>query len=235
MLAITKASLHSILRNPSAVVFNLVFPLIFIIVFGFISGGGFKIDVAIDKNSDTENIIYKSIEQIKSLSLKNSIPEDLLQSELEKGRIDATLSIQKNEKGVVVVDLKTTKASPERGNILKMMINEIIDKQNLGMSNTAVQIAELKEEVVEGRKFKTIDFILPGQLGFSLLSAGVFGTAFIFISLRQTLVIKRFFATPIKKAYILIGESLSRLIFSMFSAVITVSYTHLTLPTTPYV
>ncbi len=48
MFAVTKASLHSIVRNPSAVVFNLVFPLIFIIVFGFISGGGFRIDVAVD-------------------------------------------------------------------------------------------------------------------------------------------------------------------------------------------
>ncbi|MEZ4822624.1 MAG: hypothetical protein R2942_09460 [Ignavibacteria bacterium] len=31
-------------------------------------------------------------------------------------------------------------------------------------------MTELKEEVVEGRKFKTIDFILPGQLRFSLLA-----------------------------------------------------------------
>lgn len=222
MLAITKASLHSILRNPSAVVFNLVFPLIFIIVFGFISGSGFRIDVAVDKNINTDNSIYKSIEQIKSLSLKKNIPVEELNSELEKGRIDAIINIQKDEKGFVRVDLKTTKASPERGNILKMMINEIIDKQNLGSSGIEQPMAQIKEEVVEGRKFKTIDFILPGQLGFSLLSAGVFGTAFIFISLRQTLVIKRFFATPIKKSYILIGESLSRLIFSIFSAVIII-------------
>ncbi len=119
-------------------------------------------------------------------------------------------------------DLKTSTASPEGGNILKMMLNEIIDKQNLAMNMTGAPMTEIKEEVVEGRKFKTIDFILPGQLGFSLLSAGVFGTAFIFISLRQTLVIKRFFATPIKKVYIILGESLSRLIFSMFSSVIII-------------
>ena len=39
MLAITKASLRSISRSPSAVVFSFVFPFIFIIVFGFIGGG----------------------------------------------------------------------------------------------------------------------------------------------------------------------------------------------------
>ena len=39
MLAITKASLHAILRSPSAVIFSFAFPLIFILVFGFIGGG----------------------------------------------------------------------------------------------------------------------------------------------------------------------------------------------------
>ena len=63
---------------------------------------------------------------------------------------------------------------------------------------------------VPGRTYRAIDFILPGQLGFSLLSAGVFGVAFVFYNLRQTLVLKRFFATPIKRSHILFGEALSR-------------------------
>jgi ABC-2 type transport system permease protein len=222
MLSITKASLHSIVRNPSAVVFNLVFPLIFIIVFGFISGGGFKIDVAVDINSDMNNPVVKSLENVNTIKLITDKPLDEMNSELEKGKIDAMIKVSKNDKGVIFIDLKTTKASPERGALFKMMLNEIIDKQNLAINKSEIPMTELKEVVVEGRKYKTIDFILPGQLGFSLLSAGVFGTAFIFISLRQTLVIKRFFATPINKAHIILGESLSRLIFSIFSSVIII-------------
>lgn len=225
MLAITRASLHSLLRNPSAVVFNLIFPLIFIVVFGFISGGGFKVDVAIEEGSDMNNPIIKSLENAGTLRLVKNKPAKEVYQELEKGRIDAIVGFNKNESGVLVIDLKTTQASPEAGAIFKMMLNEIIDKQNLAMTDSklsGIPMTELKEEVVEGRKYKTIDFILPGQLGFSLLSAGVFGTAFIFISLRQTLVIKRFFATPINKTFILLGESLSRLIFSMFSSVIII-------------
>lgn len=224
MFSLTKASLTALLRNPSAVVFNLIFPLIFIIVFGFISGGGFRIDVAVDKNTDTNNPVYKSLEQIKSVKLITALPDEEISSELEKGRIDAVINISKNPDGVTAVSLKTTKASPERGNIFRMMLNEIISRQNLALLNDAkkIPLTEIREETVEGRKFKTIDFILPGQLGFSLLSAGVFGTAFIFISLRQTLVIKRFFATPVSRAAILTGESLSRLIFSIFSAVIII-------------
>ncbi len=222
MFAITKASLRSIIRNPSAVVFNLVFPLIFIIVFGFISGGRFKIDVAVENGSDMNNPVMQGLEKINTVNLIKDKPDGDLISELEKGKLDAVINISRNEKGILMIDLKMTKASPENGNIFKMMLNQIIDKQNLSVSSSEIPMTELKEEVVEGREYKTIDFILPGQLGFSLLSAGVFGTAFIFISLRQTLVIKRFFATPIDKAHIILGESLSRLIFSIFSSVIII-------------
>jgi ABC-2 type transport system permease protein len=46
----------------------------------------------------------------------------------------------------------------------------------------------------------------------------VFATAFVFFNLRQTLVLKWFFATPIKKINIVIGEGLSRLVFAVVQA-----------------
>ncbi len=66
-----------------------------------------------------------------------------------------------------------------------------------------------------GREYTMIDFILPGMLGFSLLSAAVFGVAFVFFNLRQTLVLKRFYATPINRKNIVFGEGLSRVMFSV--------------------
>ena len=77
-----------------------------------------------------------------------------------------------------------------------------------------------------GRVYKTIDFILPGQLGFAILGAGVFGTAFVFLSLRETMVIKRFFATPINRKFIVLGEAIARLIFSLSTSVIIILVGH---------
>ena len=98
----------------------------------------------------------------------------------------------------------------------------MIDKGTLTMfveehPGTA-SMAEIKEEKQPGREYRSIDFILPGMLGFSLLSTGVFGTAFTFLGLRQTLVIKRFFATPIRRAYIVVGEGLSRVMFALLTS-----------------
>jgi ABC-2 type transport system permease protein len=55
-MAIAKASFRSIIRSPSSVVFTLLFPLIFILVFGFISGSGvISVDVGVAKTNDTLN------------------------------------------------------------------------------------------------------------------------------------------------------------------------------------
>ncbi len=67
---------------------------------------------------------------------------------------------------------------------------------------------------------------MPGQLGFSLLTAGVFATAFVFLTLKQTLVIKRFFTTPVSRLSIIMGEGIARLLFALIQGGIIVLVGH---------
>lgn len=230
MLAIAQASWRSTLRSPSAVVFTLFFPLIFIVVFGFIGGGGFKVHIATAANTDTTNVFFQQLKHNPSIVFKNAETPAKDLDNLQKGHIDAILSINNSQPHDgpphFVVTVTTSKASFEGGNFVKNLVSTAVDKMNLSAAQSTHQIAEFKQAEVEGRAYKRIDFILPGQLGFSLLSTGVFGTAFVFLSLRQTLVIKRFFATPVNRAYIVLGEALARLVFALVGAVIIITLGH---------
>jgi ABC-2 type transport system permease protein len=226
-LAIAKASFRSIVRSPSSVVFTLLFPLIFILVFGFIGGSAVSVDVGVVKGCDTQNPVYQALAKSSVIHLINDQPIDQMNSDLAKGHIDAILNITKNEsRPPFTVDVKYTKASAEKDNILKSVLSSIFFRMNQMTSNAPPAIAELKESTVSGREYKTIDFILPGQLGFSLLSTGVFGTAFVFLSLRITLVIKRFFATPVKRYSIVLGEALARITFALIGALFIILIGH---------
>lgn len=226
-LAITKASLRSILRSPSAVVFTLAFPLIFIVVFANVGGGGVTVDVGVAKTSDTLNPIYQSLKKISVVSLRTDLTTASMQKNLEKGSLDAIIDIKKqNAQPPYTINVKYTKASGEKGNILRSLLASILFQINTRLGNAPPPVAQMKEETISGREYKYIDFILPGQLGFSLLSTGVFGTAFVFLSLRQTLVIKRFFATPVKRYSIIIGEMLARVVFSMMGSIIIIMIGH---------
>ncbi len=227
-LAIAKASFRSILRSPSSVVFTLAFPLIFILVFGFIGGGGISVDVGVAKNNNQQNPIYQALKRIKAVNLVETETDAEMKSELEKGRLDAIIAIQNNpgKLPAYLIDVQYTKSSLEKGNILKSILNNVFYQINMHAPNAPPPVAELREVTVEGREYKTIDFILPGQLGFSLLSTGVFGTAFVFLSLRITLVIKRFFATPVQRFSIVLGEALARITFALIGALIIILIGH---------
>ena len=133
--------------------------------------------------------------------------DDEMMQSLKKGNLDGVISISpnKNSNSKYIVDLQTSAASVEKGRLLKLVLDNVISKMNLQNANLTTTVAELRQQEVHGREYKTIDFILPGQLGFSLLSTGVFGTAFVFYNLRQTLVIKTFFCNAHSAALYRIG------------------------------
>lgn len=230
MLAITRGSLRSIFRSPSTVAFSLGFPLVFILVFGFIGNSGITIRVGVAPGTDTNSYIYKGLAGVKSIRLITDAPATEMEDDMIKGRITAIIRIDRQNGPAAVPNYKVQVRSSTAGadkiqvfqSVLKDVINKIDDRFYQRPS-----VASIAATVVPGRTYKTIDFILPGMLGFSLLSAAVFGTAFLFFSLRQTLVLKRFFATPVKRTYIILGETLSRLLFQLFGAIVIIGLGHL--------
>ena len=230
MLAITKASLKAQFRSPSAVLFSFAFPFIFILVFGFIgNNGGVPVyKIALDKNCDTTNALFDSIKTSSRVKIVRFENEQELRSNLVKGKITGILNIQKNatEIPAYTYSIKTTSASndkwPQFMPVMDGIVNKISNAKYVSRPTFAIPDFDYKRDVEEIREYKTIDFILPGQLGFSLLSAGVFGVAFMFFNLRNTLVLKRFFATPISRTGIILGEGLARVIFQMLTAVVII-------------
>ncbi|MDB5018758.1 MAG: family transporter protein [Mucilaginibacter sp.] len=226
-LAIAVASFRSIIRSPSAVVFSLAFPLIFIVVFANIGGSAVTVDVGVAKTCDTTGPVYQVLKDIKVVHLITNLSADEMAKSLSKGNIDAIINIQKNSsKPPYTLNIQYTDASQQKGGILKSLLNSVFYQLNSRGNTSPQPVAEMKATTVSGRKYKYIDFLLPGMLGFSLLSSGVFGTAFVFLGLRLTLVIKRFFATPVKRASIILGEALARLVFSWIGALFIILVGH---------
>ncbi|WP_118972386.1 ABC transporter permease [Taibaiella koreensis] len=226
--AVAKAALRSIAKSPSSVVFTIAFPLVFILVFGFLGEGSqYAIKVGIAPASDTLNPVYMGLKQsaIVKLTATREAPE--LRQQLEKGDISVLLSIAKMQQGGgYKVSMDINAADQDKARQLQSVIEKIVlttDPQTAARLGSLLQV---EQTVVRSRKFKTIDFILPGQLGFSLLAASVFGTAFVFFNLRQALVLKRFFATPIRREFIILGEGVARMLFQLAGALFIILVGH---------
>jgi len=230
MIAIAKASFRAIFRSPSAVIFGFAFPFIFILVFGFIgdTGGLKSYKVALNSNADTTNELYKALENTPGLIIIKYKDSDLLKEDMQRGKIAGIINIQKNlsDNPPYNFSLKSTNSSndkwPQFKTLAESVINKLSNKYYKDRPTYANFDFDYKRDIAVIRQYKTIDFILPGQLGFSLLASGVFGVAFMFFNLRNALVLKRFFATPISKTYIILGEMLSRVLFQLLTAIVII-------------
>ena len=96
----------------------------------------------------------------------------------------------------------------------------IIDQQNLALSGVIEPPITITQQEIAGRQVRYIDFALPGQIGFSILSTAIFGTVFGLIYLKKALVLKRMFATPTKAMTILLSQGTSRLIVALLQTIL---------------
>lgn len=227
MLAISKGSFKAILRNPSAVAFSFGFPLVFILVFGFIGGGVPSVGFALAHKGDSTSSVIRGL--LKSPLVRLTAEQDSIKmrDDLEKGRIAAILTVDSGTSSAGIrqftIHTLTSSASADKYSILRSALAQVFEgtvERYEDVRYRPILIDNLPP--IAGREYSEIDFILPGMLGFSLLSAAVFGVAFLFFSLRQQLVLKRYYATPIAKKYIVLGEGISRVAFQLITAVVII-------------
>jgi ABC-2 type transport system permease protein len=231
MMAISRASFRAIFRSPSAVIFSLGFPLVFILVFGFIGGGGTSVSIALRNPSDSSNYVIQALKASGIVKIKDEKDSSIINNELVKGRIAAIVSLDSSQSPAGFTQYKiktqTSSASADQYPILRMALAQTIqniEERRIPDQFKMISVQELPQ--LPGREYTMIDFILPGMLGFSLLSAAVFGVAFVFFNLRQTLVLKRFYATPINRKNIVLGEALSRVCFQLLTSVVIILAGH---------
>jgi ABC-2 type transport system permease protein len=218
--AVTKAAFRSIAKSPSSVVFTIAFPLIFILVFGFLGGSGAKaVKVTMAPGADTANALYAALGHIDIIRLIPPATNKSLEQRLAKGEINAVLDIQRGTNAPAYrIAIRTMTADVDKANQLNAVLEKVILQQDPAAEQRIKELLTIEKTTIQSRKFTTIDFILPGQLGFSLLASSVFGTAFVFFNLRQSLVLKRFFATPVRREYIILAEGCARMIFQLLGA-----------------
>src|ERR1700678_1878924 len=94
VLILSKYSLLATLRSPTSVVFSLLFPIIFIVVFGSMIGDQTPVmKLAVGPGCDTVNLLYKAIGKIPAITLKKGMSFAEQSAALRKGQLTAVLTI----------------------------------------------------------------------------------------------------------------------------------------------
>ena len=230
MLALMKASLVATFKSPQAIFFSLFFPIVLIWIFGSLGGNGSpSINVALEKGIDTSNVLYLAVKHHPALHFVDDKKKSI-EEELKKGRISAIINIipvQSAGQTTYDIRLRTSTASQKDIPLLQSVLKTVANEMDRRLHPNQKPFASVTEIVsYRERPYKMIDFFLPGMIGFSLIGSAVFGIAFLLYSLRETLVLKRMYSTPIKKQYIILGESIAKVIFNLMTVVVLIGFGH---------
>lgn len=221
-LGLTKYALIASLKNKAAFFFTLAFPLIFIAVFGLLGNGGNKIKLGVADTINEANPIYTAV---ATLSEQTDSPVELvkgtrdeLQKQLSQDKIASILA--PSETNPSDVTLVSSNGSPQSQAAAESLLRGITSQMNLASTGITKLPFKYDKQEISGKAYRYIDFALPGQIGFSLLSIATFGVAFMMITLRKTLVLKRMFATAAKPLSFVISQALSRSIQAVLQTVV---------------
>jgi ABC-2 type transport system permease protein len=231
--AITRASFKAIFNQPTAVVFSLLFPIIFILIFGaFGSGGGVSYRIGLEPGCDTNNYFFAGLKKNPQIRITRYTDTAAMNRDLDRGRLTAIINIKKSgdslQSAPYTISTRSTSASGNTFGGFKQSLDYIKLKVETSLPGNKIREYVTVEEpsISNVKQYRQIDFILPGQLGFSILFSTLFGIAFTFFNLREQLVLKRFYASPVNRINILLGIGMSRLFFQLMNVVVLILFGH---------
>lgn len=225
-LALLKASALIFVRSKQALFFSLFMPLFVMVIFGLI---GFdklqQYDIGIVAQAPqqmTKQFVAK-LKDIDVLKIHEGTLTDE-QSALKNGDrtlvlvvpndfIDAAAS-QPQELVVYV-----NESQPAQSQAIVSMLNQYLDKTSLTMAGVPPYFS-IKQEAINSRNLKYIDYLLPGLIAMSVMQMSVFSVAFLFVQYKEKGVLKRLAATPMLPVQFVGANTVTRLVMSVAQAAI---------------
>lgn len=212
LLELTFARLREFLREPEAVFWVFVFPIILALALGiaFRERGPGRLRVAVQEG-DGAAALREALESEKGVAPRVLSPSDARQA-LRTGRV--ALVVVPGQPAIFVFDSTRSESR------LARLLAENAIQRAAGRRDPQ----PVREQVVTEPGSRYIDFLIPGLLGMNLMGSGMWGIGFAIVQARTRRLLKRLMATPMRKSHFLLSFALSRLVFLVLEAVALVGF-----------
>ncbi len=225
---LTLAWLRGMVRERSTLFWFFAFPVIFVVIFGLVFGrsdvGTYDVGVAVDTSSPAGAALVAALRSVQPFRVHIGTEAEEIQR-LRDGDRHAVVTLvpapaasaaPSQTAGTVVVYLDPSQGAAAQ--IVRPIIQQVVDAVDRQLSGRAPLLV-MEERSVRSSSLRYIDFFLPGVLGFSLMQSGMFA-AMPLVQLRVTRVLKRFGATPISRAAVLVSQGVARLVLAVAQTVV---------------
>ena len=229
VVVFTKLSTKRFFRDRLALFFGILFPLIFLFVFGALAGKSgssvtFNVAVINQSHSALSEQYVKEAHTSKFLKVDPTISSlAAAKSKMVGGQLDATLVLPSNFGEVGSNDIPTgqlevyyTENNASAGETLIAILQSQLQTDSIKYVKISSPLTVASRELNQNSQSE-FDYTFSGLLGFSIVGLGIFGPVNVFPELKKQGILRRLHTTPIRVWQYFLATMASQAIIGLIS------------------
>ncbi|HTP16112.1 MAG TPA: ABC transporter permease [Streptosporangiaceae bacterium] len=223
--SLSGAMFRGFVRDRTAMIFTLLIPVLFLVLFGSIykNTAAPKVSIIeVGRVSLLDQAAAQAHGQLgKILTVSRNAGLAAALADVRKGTDDAVVQ----QRGSTVT-VRYSIADPTTAGLVQAVFSSIVQQADAAGRTAAYQLAERQ---VEDKSLKPIQYLAPGLLGWAIASGAAFGAAITLVTWRQNKLLRRLRLAPVRTASLVtarIGVSVvvALIQLAVFLAIATLPY-----------
>lgn len=232
VLTFFKINTRRFFRDRLAIFFGIIFPLIFLFVFGSLSSGdrdvSFKVAVINESDTQVASGLVKSFKESKVLEVDGEAATlQAAEDKMSRSELDAAIVLPEDF-GAVRPGAQNPSGQAE---VVYTQNNEqsaqalagILEAQFKGMNAQFVPTEMpfgVERRQLNERSLSPFDYTFAGLLGFAIIGMGIFGPVNVFPELKKMGILRRLSTTPLKVWQYFLSVMMSQAVIGLLSLAI---------------
>jgi ABC-type multidrug transport system permease subunit len=213
LLALTRVRTLLFVREPEAMFWVFVFPLVLAAVLGFAFRESGPKTSAIAVDGAGGEALAARLDGDELLEVEIAADREQAELGLRNGRYDALVT--PGEPPQVLLD----PARPEADVARLRLERRLLQTDGGAPVDGLLSVTEVK---AKGSRY--VDFLFPGLIGMNLMGTGMWSIGFAVADLRRRKVLKRLLVTPMRRSSLLLSFLLSRLVWLLAELVVLTTF-----------
>jgi len=228
------ASFKGWIRSKGTIFWSIFFPVLLILLFGAIFSGTdsptYTLQVQDLDNSSWSHMYLNGLRNISVLKIENISADANITNYIKDKDLKGALVIPKGFGNQITESFINSNASvnlsfyydpSDQGatSVVRSIIGSSLQETNLALSKGR-HVIGLNQVSTITKKFKYIDFFIPGMIGFTIMQLCIYGSIERNTKYRKDGILRKLLTTPITRTEWLLSKMLFTMFLSIFSTVI---------------
>lgn len=232
ILTFVRINTKRFFRDRLALFFSVIFPLIFLFVFGSLNGNNSSVSfhVALINNSQSafSKTFVSDAEKSGILKVDSDVTTlDQAKDKMSRSELDAAIILPKEfgeiQKGQNYpsgqVQVVYTQNNQQSGTALTSILQSQFKEINAKLVPTETPFTVSSQQLNE-KSLSAFDYTFAGLLGFAIIGMGIFGPINVFPELKKMGILRRLSTTPLRVWQYFVSTMIGQLIIGLLSLAI---------------